>query len=213
MDYVQIYDERKKSTARLLIAADNILKKDYLNIYFRGAIGIFFFDQQLNQDVYIPPDDNGNFRFNWDQDIIYKLVYSNDSRSLSMSASSSTTKSWNILTIIGSIIIIWLGSMIPSLWSNLYDDAIKHFFYDYKLNMQSEGLYWIRVVLLLVISVIYIASMVYFTPTLIKSVVNKIKNYFQNSPIDTLRYIPPSRGGPFFLTELNSLILMINEKH
>ncbi|CAM4947960.1 unnamed protein product [Rotaria socialis] len=35
MDYVQIYDERKKSTARLLIAADNILKKDYLNIYFR----------------------------------------------------------------------------------------------------------------------------------------------------------------------------------
>ncbi|CAF3667589.1 unnamed protein product [Rotaria socialis] len=103
MDYVQIYDERKKSTARLLIAADNILKKDYLNIYFRGAIGIFFFDQQLNQDVYIPPDDNGNFRFNWDQDIIYKLVYSNDSRSLSMSASSSTTKSWNILTIIGSL--------------------------------------------------------------------------------------------------------------
>ncbi|CAF2192739.1 unnamed protein product [Rotaria magnacalcarata] len=123
MNYVQIYDERKNSTARLLIAADNILKKDYLNIYFRGAIGISVFDQQLNQDVCIPPDENGNFRFDWDQDIIYTLVYSNDSRYLSMSEPSSTTKSWNILTIIGSIIIIWLGSMIPSLWSNLYEDS------------------------------------------------------------------------------------------
>ncbi|CAF2096077.1 unnamed protein product [Rotaria magnacalcarata] len=51
----------------------------------------------------IPPDENGNFRFDWDQDIIYTPVYSNDSRYLSMSEPSSTTKSWDILTIIGSL--------------------------------------------------------------------------------------------------------------
>lgn len=99
MNYVRIYDKRKKSIARLLIGSDNILKKDFLTGCFPGATAIFFLDEELHEDIQyviereknnlkylnrdalyyfsVPRDDNGNFVFNWDPNIVYNLVYYN----------------------------------------------------------------------------------------------------------------------------------------
>ncbi|CAM2706396.1 unnamed protein product [Rotaria socialis] len=73
----------------------------------------------------IPSDESGHFRFDWDPTVVYELVYRDESSNRSTSPSSSTSRIWNLLTIAGSVAIMWLGSIIASLWSNVYEDVFK----------------------------------------------------------------------------------------
>lgn len=51
MNYVQIFNKKNSRIARLFIGSDNILKREYLNGCFPGAIGIFFVDEELDQEI------------------------------------------------------------------------------------------------------------------------------------------------------------------
>ncbi|CAF4211549.1 unnamed protein product, partial [Rotaria socialis] len=149
----------------------------------------------------IARDENGNFIFDWNTDVVYKLVFydmssnrsnrSNRSNHSNRSNqnSSITSKIWNWLMLGGSILIMWIGSTIASLWSNLYEDIFKMLSYSQALNTQLEKTYFsIRMILLLGFSTIYVVSMICITPPLITSSWKKIKEYFKNIEMENLRY-------------------------
>ena len=90
------------------------------------------------------------------------------------------------------LVIVWFGSIIASLWLNLYENILKKL-YCQSANVQSEKLYFInRIILLLSLSILYIVLMKSVSAVLIKSIWNKIKYYFHAIEIENLRYNAPS---------------------
>ncbi|CAF3005279.1 unnamed protein product [Rotaria socialis] len=166
---------------------------DYFKRTFPGATTIIFQDNELNQYISIPSDESGHFRFDWDPTVVYELVYRDESSNRSTSPSSSTSRIWNLLTIAGSVAIMWLGSIIASLWSNVYEDVFKILSYGQLSNTQSVKLYFTtRIIILLIFSTLCIVLMECVTVLFIKLTWNKIKDYFQSIGIENLRYNAPS---------------------
>ncbi|CAF3444642.1 unnamed protein product [Rotaria socialis] len=133
MNYIRIYDNETKQTTRLLLKQDNIIRKDYFVKTFPGATGILFKDEQSNEFVSIPEDSDGNFQFEWDKNVLYELNsiahYKNrclaSSSALSSAASSSNKLEFpNWLKVAAGIIVMRIWSIIPSLWSNIYEEVV-----------------------------------------------------------------------------------------
>ncbi|CAF4199248.1 unnamed protein product [Rotaria socialis] len=189
---IRIYDDKRGRLVRLEIESNNILRKEYFNGIFPYATGIIFDDNDRNELVGIARDENGNFICDWNTDVVYKLVFydvSSNRSNRSNQNSSITSKIWNWLMLGGSILIMWIGSTIASLWSNLYEDIFKMLSYSQALNTQLEKTYFsIRMILLLGFSTIYVVSMICITPPLITSSWKKIKEYFKNIEMENLRY-------------------------
>ncbi|CAF4461932.1 unnamed protein product [Rotaria socialis] len=125
---IRIYDDKRGRLVRLEIESNNILRKEYFNGIFPYATGIIFDDNDRNELVGIARDENGNFICDWNTDVVYKLVFydvSSNRSNRSNQNSSITSKIWNWLMLGGSILIMWIGSTIASLWSNLYEDIFK----------------------------------------------------------------------------------------
>ncbi|CAF3751281.1 unnamed protein product [Rotaria socialis] len=126
MNRISFNDNRKNRIVDLFIGPDNVLRKDYFHGVFPEATGIIFYDNEVNRYVGIPRDENGSFKFEWSPNVMYELVYRDEPQNRSISSSSNSSKIWNWLTIAGSLVFIWLGSMITSLWSNLHEDVLKN---------------------------------------------------------------------------------------
>ncbi|CAF2993042.1 unnamed protein product [Rotaria socialis] len=89
---------------------------EYFNGIFPYATGIIFDDNDRNELVGIARDENGNFIFDWNTDVVYKLVFydmssnrsnrSNRSNHSNRSNqnSSITSKIWNWLMLGGSLL-------------------------------------------------------------------------------------------------------------
>ncbi|CAF1533844.1 unnamed protein product [Rotaria sp. Silwood1] len=97
MTYVHIYDSKKKHDTYLFLKQDNIIQKDYFIGTFPGATGILYKNEQLNGYVSIPRDSDGNFQFEWDQNVVYQLIYVDDYRNRSSSSPSSSSNRWELL--------------------------------------------------------------------------------------------------------------------
>ncbi|CAF1088501.1 unnamed protein product [Rotaria sordida] len=102
MNPIYIYDNRKKRLVCLRIESDNILRKDYFYGTFPEATGIMFHNNEHNCIVSIPRDEHGHFKFNWDSNVVYELIYRDGSRDRSTSPSSKKSTIWSWLTAIGS---------------------------------------------------------------------------------------------------------------
>ncbi|CAM4785693.1 unnamed protein product [Rotaria magnacalcarata] len=193
MNRISFNDNRKNRIVDLFIGPDNVLRKDYFHGVFPEATGIIFHDNEVSRYVGIPRDENGSFKFEWSPSVMYELVYRDEPQNRSISSSSNSSKIWSWLTIAGSLVFIWLGSMISSLWSNLYEDVLKNMLYGLPSSIQAKISYTIiRTILLFIFSIIYIMSMEFAAVIFIKSAFKKIKHYVQDIELDNLRYNPPS---------------------
>jgi hypothetical protein len=100
-----------------------------------------------------------------------------------------------MLYILG-IIVIWLGGMIPSLITNIYEDIIK------KLTSNStapeSSNFHIRIPVLIIFSILYIGCVTLIIPQLIKTIWIKIKRLVEEIDVNELTYnalapLPPRR--------------------
>ncbi|CAF3366425.1 unnamed protein product [Rotaria socialis] len=193
MNYVDIYDNSKKAIVQLVISPDNVVPSNYFVATFPGATGLIYKNSDSNKFVSIPKDVNGNFRWEWNPNIVYDVIYADPSRNRSLSSSSNKSKYSNWFAVIGSIIFMWTGSMIPSLWSNIYEEIMKYILYDRSSHSPTEGSsFIIRIILLIILSLIYIISAIFVTPALIKYLFNKVTACIQTIDLQTLAYHAPS---------------------
>jgi hypothetical protein len=72
------------------------------------------------------------------------------------------------------IIILWIGAIIPSLYANIYEDVVKLVLLPSSDNQPSPWFLLGCALVLLVISIIYILSIRFCTPVLIKKIWTKI---------------------------------------
>ncbi|CAF3439461.1 unnamed protein product [Rotaria socialis] len=182
MNYVGIYDNSKKAVVRLVISPDNVVPSNYFIATFPGATGLIYKASDSNTFISIPKDANGNFRWEWNPNIVYDLIYADPSRNRSLSSSSSKSKYSNWFAVIGSIIFMWIGSMVSSL-----------------CHPPAEiSPFIIRIILLIILQLIYIVSVIFVTPALIKCLFNKVTACIQTIDLQTLAYHAPSPV-PFIL--------------
>ncbi|CAF3806902.1 unnamed protein product [Rotaria socialis] len=171
MNYVRIYD-------------------NYFIGTFPGATGILYKDEHLNAFISIPRDSGGNFEFEWNSNVVYQLVYADDYRNRSLSSSSSSNR-WEFpywLRVAVGIFVMWIGSIIPSLWSNIYEEIVKKISYPSINHTVNKSYLMERIIVLLIISILYVISIVFVTPVLMNSICNKVKTYIQNIELETLTY-------------------------
>lgn len=91
------------------------------------------------------------------------------------------------------LVLIWLGSIIASLWANVYEDILKYFFHEASSHTSSSTAYsTTRGILLITLSVAYVLFMKFATVSLVRSLTEKIKKYIREINLENLRYIPPS---------------------
>jgi hypothetical protein len=95
MQFVKIYDKIRKRTVRLVVDSDQTILRDYFVRTFPGASGIIYKDKDVNEYIRfvednkenifrkcvlffsVPHDTNGNFRWEWDSNMVYDLIYVN----------------------------------------------------------------------------------------------------------------------------------------
>ncbi|CAF3798298.1 unnamed protein product, partial [Rotaria magnacalcarata] len=75
MNYVDIYDNSKKAVVQLVISPDNVIPSNYFIATFPGATGLIYKNSDSNKFISIPKDTNGNFRWEWNPNIFYDLIY------------------------------------------------------------------------------------------------------------------------------------------
>jgi hypothetical protein len=94
MTYVRIYDNSKKAVVRVELQSDDTIALDYFNKLFPGATAILYKHTNPNELVgsvikktrehiekhvfylsRVGMDTQGNFKCNWDPNMIYELVY------------------------------------------------------------------------------------------------------------------------------------------
>ncbi|CAM4848127.1 unnamed protein product, partial [Rotaria magnacalcarata] len=167
---------------------DNIIPASYFNSAFPGAIGLMFTDESLNGVVIIPKDNIGNFQWTWNYEIVYELIYADPALNLTSSTESKKKTLFNWLGSAGSLLILWFGSMIPSLWCNIYEELVKVLFYDLPTNSSNTLDLKLRIVILSIISCIYMVLMIIFTPLFLKMLFNKLKAWIQEINIEKLTY-------------------------
>ncbi|CAF2107710.1 unnamed protein product [Rotaria magnacalcarata] len=121
MNYVDIYDNSKKAIVQLVISPDNVVPSNYFVATFPGATGLIYKNSDSNKFVSyvieqlreyhekyafnfvrIPKDVNGNFRWEWNPNIVYDVIYADPSRNRSLSSSSNKSKYSNWFAVIGS---------------------------------------------------------------------------------------------------------------
>ncbi|CAF1447638.1 unnamed protein product [Adineta steineri] len=73
MQYVQVFDNQREHIVRLVLNTNNKISYDYFKQTFPDASGLL----EIDEDVYtsIPLDENRNFAHNWNNDLIYDLIY------------------------------------------------------------------------------------------------------------------------------------------
>ncbi|CAF3366434.1 unnamed protein product [Rotaria socialis] len=103
MNYVDIYDNSKKAIVQLVISPDNVVPSNYFVATFPGATGLIYKNSDSNKFVSIPKDVNGNFRWEWNPNIVYDVIYADPSRNRSLSSSSNKSKYSNWFAVIGSL--------------------------------------------------------------------------------------------------------------
>jgi hypothetical protein len=98
MDFIQIYDNTQKTIVSLMIDSNKTLGRNYFIRSFPDATGLIYKDKNLNRIIRsvgkqrkeyflrkifpffsVPMDQQGNFKWEWDSNIIYDLIY-RDSR-------------------------------------------------------------------------------------------------------------------------------------
>ncbi|CAF3757060.1 unnamed protein product, partial [Rotaria sp. Silwood1] len=143
-------------------------------------------------------DENKNFTWNWNENVVYDLIYS-DSRSnrpfTSTSSSSSSTitlkdKIWAWIGLARGIIILWIGGASSSLYANLYEDVVKLVMPGSSDNQPSPRLLFDRALMLLLISITYILSITFCTSIFIKKMWIKIVTWFKTIEIEELTRYP-----------------------
>ncbi len=77
-----------------------------------------------------------------------------------------------MLYILG-IIVVWLGGMIPSMMTNIYEDIIKELASTDPEPHRSSNLH-IRIPVLTIFSILYIGCVTFIIPELIKTIWIKI---------------------------------------
>jgi hypothetical protein len=97
------------------------------------------------------------------------------------------------------IVVVWLGGMIPSLMTNIYEDIIKELASNSTdlQPHQSSNLH-IRIPVLIIFSILYIGCVTLIIPELLKIIWIKIKRFVEEMDVDQLTYnalapLPPRR--------------------
>ncbi|CAF4747619.1 unnamed protein product [Rotaria sp. Silwood1] len=92
MQFVKVFDNQQKIITRLVLDSNHKISHDYFKRTFPDAVGLAERDEYGS--ISIPSDENKNFTWNWNENVVYDLIYS-DSRSNrpfpSTSSSSSST--------------------------------------------------------------------------------------------------------------------------
>ncbi len=93
-----------------------------------------------------------------------------------------------MLYILG-IIAVWLGGMIPSLMTNIYEDIIKTIASNSTDTQphQSSNLH-IRIPVLIIFSIVYMGSVTLIIPGLIKFIWIKIRRAVEDMDVNQLTY-------------------------
>jgi uncharacterized membrane protein len=93
-----------------------------------------------------------------------------------------------MLCILG-VIAVWLGGMIPSLMTNIYEDIIKKIASNSTDTQthQSSNLH-IRIHVLIIFSIVYMGSVPLIIPGLIKFIWVKIKRAVEDMDVNQLTY-------------------------
>ncbi|CAF1174303.1 unnamed protein product [Adineta steineri] len=100
MQYVQVFDNQRKHIVRLILNTDNTISYEYFKQAFPDATGLL----EIDEDVYtsIPLDGNRNFAHNWNNDIIYDLIYAKSSNNrVPTSSMTYKDKIWAWMGIVG----------------------------------------------------------------------------------------------------------------
>ncbi|CAF0971188.1 unnamed protein product [Rotaria magnacalcarata] len=174
MNYVDIYDNSKKAVVQLVISPDNVIPSNYFIATFPGATGLIYKNSDSNKFISIPKDTNGNFRWEWNPNIFYDLIYADRMK------------------------ISGIGDLLSHL-SLLISNFSKSFIVIFINQPPTErSSFIIRIILLIILSLIYIISVIFITPALIKCLFNKVTACIQTIDLQPLAYHAPSPV-PFIL--------------
>ena len=94
------------------------------------------------------------------------------------------------VTLFKGILLVWLCSMIASMWVNLYEDLVKSVAYlsnSTEVQSQSNTMVF-RSVVVVVASLIYILAVNIWTPRLILRLWVELKDWGRRIDIDQLTY-------------------------
>ncbi|CAM4795368.1 unnamed protein product [Rotaria magnacalcarata] len=159
----------------------NVIPSNYFIATFPGATGLIYKNSDSNKFISIPKDTNGNFRWEWNPNIFYDLIYAD--RLFRSRNPINCDKNNKIMKFcFYSIIFMWTGSMISSLCQ----------------PPTERSSFIIRIILLIILSLIYIISVIFITPALIKCLFNKVTACIQTIDLQPLAYHAPSPV-PFIL--------------
>lgn len=94
--------------------------------------------------------------------------------------------------------MVWIGSILCSLWATILDDVIKYYLNNSSDRTEPESLHLkIRIPILTIGSILCIVLINNLTPFMIKTIFEKVKDYIDNLDVDKLTYnaLAPGRVG------------------
>ncbi|CAF0950159.1 unnamed protein product [Rotaria sordida] len=122
MQFVKVFDNQRKITVKLILGSNNKISYDYFKQTFPDAVGLAERDEY--GFISIPSDENKNFTWNWNDNVVYDLIYS-DSRNdrpftpTSLSSSSTTTLTDKIWAWIGVVAGLYSSTKPPDQYKKL----------------------------------------------------------------------------------------------
>ena len=85
--------------------------------------------------------------------------------------------------------MLWIGSAIPSIWTNIYEDYTKYLFSDASSNMTTQSFHLKeRTMITIITSLLYIVLINTLAPLLINTIWNKFKGWIRTIDVDQLVY-------------------------
>ncbi|CAF1187821.1 unnamed protein product [Adineta steineri] len=74
MQFVKVFDNHKKAIVKLVVNENNKISYKYFRGTFPDAVGLM--EMNESRCFSIPFDEDDNFVWNWNDNIVYDLIYS-----------------------------------------------------------------------------------------------------------------------------------------